>query len=90
MADVSVLAVEHDVSEKLDTAPIARELQAIDIIILYSCTNDDAWQNENTTDDFGKPMIVIKLPYHSVKRMKKENVNKMMLKYARERLRQIA
>lgn len=85
MADVSVMAVEHDVSDKLDTVPVAQELKSVDVVILYSCTNDDAWQDEQW-EDGGQMNYVIKLPYRKVKRMKKENVSKLMLRYARERL----
>ena len=84
-----VIAVEHDVFEKLDIEPIAQELASVNIAILYSCTNDDAWQDEQW-EDGGQVNFLIKLPYRKVKRMKKENVTKLMLEYARERLRQVA
>ena len=82
MGKVEILAVEHDVSDKFDTATVAQELQA-DTDVYYSCTNDDYWQDEVLHDG----SILIKLPYKRVKRMKKENVAKLMLQYARERLK---
>ena len=80
MGKVEILAVESDVMSKLDTATVAQELQS-DTNVFFSCTNDDAWQDEVLHDG-----ILIKLPYKRVKRMKKENVSKLMLRYARERL----
>ena len=81
MGKVEILAVEHDVSDKLDTVTVANELQS-DTNVYYSCTNDEYWQDEVLHDG-----ILIKLPYMKVKRMKKENVAKLMLQYARERLK---
>ena len=89
MAYVQVIAVEKDVMEKLDVAPISEELEGIDVAILYSCTNDRAWRSREW-DDHGERTVLIKLPYKTVKRLGKEEVKVLMLERAQKRLGQVA
>lgn len=89
MAKVN-LAVDQDVYDLLDTEFVEENLSGADAYITFSCVKSENWQDDNWIGEDGKPSYVIKLPYAKVKRMKKENVRKLMLAKALERLQQVA
>ena len=66
-------AVDMDVMEKVDLDYIKKQFTTLQVTFFIACTNDEQWQDSTTQADDGIPLICIKLPYHTVKRMKKEN-----------------
>lgn len=89
MAKVNI-AVDQDVYDLLDTEFVEQNLSDADVFITFSCVKSDDWQDDTWIAEDGTQSYVIKLPYTKVKRMKKENIRKLMLTKAQEKLRQVA
>ncbi len=84
------LAVDQDVYDLLDTEYVEQNLADADVYITFSCVKSENWKDDTWIGEDGTISYVIKLPYTKVKRMKKENIRKLMLTKALERLRQVA
>ncbi len=89
MANVT-LAANKEVCDLLDYEYVEHQLGDLKVNILFSCVNTDDWSDESWINAEGIPSHIIKLPYNKVINMNKEQVRKLMLEKAQERLQQAA
>ncbi len=83
-----VKIVDRDVSDKVDTQYIARQLADIQNVgIIYVCTPDGE-EDDDWVDDKGKRHIMINLPYKQVKNA--IDIKPLMLMRAKEKLGLVA